>query len=219
MLRHNQQKGPHRPLFNGGRLLAAFLLVLLLGGGFLGLLAARPWSVMRPSLPAQAPVVAYVTDYGHHTRLALQIDEGRVLEYAFGDWRYFAMGERTLWRGTIAVLLPSQATLGRRVLPLVEDETTFAEMAGAERSIRLEVEREEADALLRDLEARYQAKLATAITPLNSDFTFVRDEASYHLLHNSNHQTAAWLRDLGCEIEGAPILSNFRFRDSAPERR
>lgn len=217
MFRHSQRKGPHRPLFTRGRLLVGFLVVPLSACGILGLLAALPWTVAAPSSPVQDPVVAYVTDYGRHTRLALQIDEGRVLEYAFGDWRYFAVGERTLWRGTIALVLPTQATLGRRVLPLVEDGDTFAEVAGAERSILLKIEKGKADDLLRELDARYQAKLAGAIAPADSDFTFVGHDASYHMLHNSNHETAAWLRILGYEIRGAPILSNFRFQIPQPE--
>jgi hypothetical protein len=37
-----------------------------------------------------------------------------------------------------------------------------------------------------------------------------RDPARYHVFRNSNHATAEWLRELGCDVRGFPLLSNFR---------
>jgi hypothetical protein len=45
-----------------------------------------------------------------------------------------------------------------------------------------------------------------------------RDPAPYHLFDNSNHATAKWLRRLGCEIRGFPLMANFLVEDKTSHR-
>ncbi len=185
-------------------------LALLLG--ILGVLTGCAWSVKPPPQP-QNPSTVYITDYGRHSRLALQVDETHMLEYSFGDWRYYVERERTLWRGVVALTLPTQAGFGRRALPFVDDVEEFNSLAGASRSARLEVEQANVENLLEKLEARYQENIATEVSSDEEGFTFVQDDLSYHLFRNSNHQTANWLRSLDCGVRGIPILSNFQLED------
>ena len=42
---------------------------------------------------------------------------------------------------------------------------------------------------------------------------FVRDDGHYWFAHNCNHLTAEWLRELGCQVEGCVLYSNFEMDD------
>ena len=44
-----------------------------------------------------------------------------------------------------------------------------------------------------------------------SQMWFAPDDEHYSLLHNCNHETASWLRALGCTIRGPAMFSNFKF--------
>lgn len=136
-----------------------------------------------------------------------------MVEYAFGDWRYYGLGERSLWRGAVALLTPTDSTLGRRILPLTEDAESFHTVAGSVRSTRLLVEKGRADELLVRLDARYRQAIETQVSNDWSDLAFVLDNRNYHLFRNSNHQVAQWLRELDCEVRGNPILSNFQVEE------
>lgn len=189
----------------------AVCLMLVVPLGLLAGVTMWPWTIAPPP-PPREPGVVYLADYGHHSRLALQVDRQRMVEYAFGDWRYFAAGENTLWRGTVALFVPTEATLGRRPLASVPDEAAFNDLTGAVRSLRIEVERARLEELLAVLEGRYGAQVSTEVAGEWTEMTFVKERGPYHLFQNSNHQTANWLRALGCEVGRFPIRSNFRLR-------
>lgn len=162
-------------------------------------------------------------DHLHHrlryaSRLAVQVGPTQMLEYAFGDWRYYVEGEKGVWRGAVALLTPTQAGFGRRSLSFVPDSDRFTELAGADRSAAMQIDQADVERLVSELEARYQKNITTEVQAEWSDFTFVRDDLPYHLFHNSNHQTAGSVRRLGAEVRGSPILSNFRLQMPRPDR-
>jgi hypothetical protein len=154
--------------------------------------------------------MVFISQYGMHSRVAVPIDQTRMVEYGYGDWRYYAEGEKGPWRGLVAIATPTDAALGKRSLSLTRNSDTFRLSAGADRSERLEVEQGRVNQLLGHLEGRYQANIDSEIQPANSLFSFVKDALPYHLSHNSNHQAADWLRRLGCEVRGNPVNANFR---------
>lgn len=170
---------------------------------------------MTPPSPSDHPGAVFVSDYGRHARLALQLDDQWLIEYAFGDWDYYAMEQRNPWRGAVALLVPTQSTLARRFLPLTTDEDRFNAMAGPRRTARLWVEREALAELVARLDQSYRQQLPTETHLPDLGLTFVQHDRRYHLLHNSNHRVAAWLRALGCEVEGSPLLSNFEVNRDA----
>src|SRR4051794_37158104 len=45
---------------------------------------------VRPPANVRDPVPIYVTDYGRHSTLLLPTDDGRLEEFAFGDWDWLA---------------------------------------------------------------------------------------------------------------------------------
>lgn len=184
-----------------------FLLLVILAG-----LTGCAWTITPPPTPHNIGVV-YVTDYGRHCRLALQVDQFVMVEYSFGDWRYYARDEKSLRRGIAALLFPGDAAFGRRSLPFFAEADLVASSAGAVRSARIEVEREKLDTLIAELDERWEQKSDTVVWSDISRLHFVQDDHRYHLFRNSNHKTATWLRRLGCEVRGTPILSNFRVEE------
>ncbi len=181
----------------------ALLLVLL------ALVPGCGWTVTPPPRPKE-PAVVFLADYGRHSRLAVQTSGTGLVEYGYGDWRFYALGEKGLWSGLRAVAKPTPSALARRTLPPTDDPAVFRQRAGADRAARFLVERERADDLLRELDRRYRKNIDTEFRRETSGFSFIRDDEPYHLLHNSNHQTAEWLRHLGCEVRGPTVHSNFR---------
>jgi len=198
-----------RPKGRLGRRLAQGGAVVLAALAVIAGLSGCAWKITPPPNPA-SPAVVYVTDYGRHSRLALQVNESEMVEYSVGDWRYYANDERSLWRGLVALAVPGDAGLGRRMLPFSAEEEGVIESAGAERAARIEVEADQLATLLQNLDRRWQENAETARFSPETKLHFVKDPDSYHLFHNSNHRTANWLQALGCEVRGSPIVSNFR---------
>ena len=106
----------------------------------------------------------------------------------------------------------------RRTLRPAADGTLGPRQTGGTRSARLTVERTEADRLRRELDARW-ARNRDDIRIRQADAVPVsRDPARYHLFENSNHATANWLRQLGCQVRGFPLMANFRVEERAGHR-
>jgi hypothetical protein len=190
-------------------------LVLLGALVFLCLFSGCAWRATPPPHPKH-PATVFLADYGHHSRIAVQLNESELIEYSFGDWRYYAQSERSWWRGFVALGFPGEAGLGRRTLPLFESEREFIAYTGSDRSHRLEVEQERTDQLLRELDERWEQNRDTAFFSEERGLHFVKDDERYHLFNNSNHKTAEWLERLGFEISGAPIISNYRVEEPRP---
>lgn len=49
------------------------------------------------------PITIYITDFGYHSRLILPTRQGRLLQYAYGDWDYFALNQQN-WNNAIAII-------------------------------------------------------------------------------------------------------------------
>jgi hypothetical protein len=186
--------------------------------GALGLLAIAVVSVLAgcattvtPPAGVRDPVKVYLADYGRHSSLILPRPDEVLVEFEFGEWRWFALDQTGFWDAWRALCWPSAGTLGRRELTA---ETAAALRAGAlgQELFELAVERERADALLRQLDLRWTRNAATAVYHARYDLHFVRDNQSYHLLHNCNPAVAGWLRELGCAVRGPALLSNWRVR-------
>lgn len=176
--------------------------------------AGCAWEVVPPSVSAGVePATVFVTDYGRHTRLGLPAGERVVVEWGFGDWDYYAL-EKTGPMASLRAISPfGSSTLARRDLLRVSDVRGFQSAAGGVRTVAFVVEREKADALLADLESRWRCGREVGAARRETEgLEFALDEERYHLLRNSNSKTAVWLRELGCEVSGMPILSNFRVR-------
>lgn len=173
------------------------------------LLSGCVWQV-RPgvAVPDAAPV--FLTRYAQHSRIALPKDAGGFVEFGFGDWYYYALGEKGLWSSLRAAFFSPYSALSRRELRWTLDAQDFLHWAGGEQTALLWVDPEQANRLLRELEYKWDSLTALRVYRETDGLHFAQWDRPYFLLRNSNHQTADWLRRLDVDVRGWTILSDFR---------
>lgn len=193
--------------------LAGLVQAALLAGG-----CATTTTIIPPPTPA-APVPVLVLDHGRHASLVLPHPRGSV-RYAYGDRDWYARVEVGVSEASSAVMGASPAVLGRRVLevPPATDRVLGALRVGVEDLHRVIVDKAEATALRRDLDALFMTD-ATRIDNTTYDLTFVAHPEPYSAGHNSNHKVAEWLERMGCRVEGTAFWSNWRVAEEGPSRR
>jgi hypothetical protein len=175
-----------------GRLFAAALAVAAAGCG----------ATIRPPENPADPVDVALIDYGRHASLALPAGEKAAVEYAYGEWEWFALNQDAWYRAFPALCWPTQGALGRRALP-------FPPRVPAEEILIFRVGRAQADALLARLNARYASRTETPVHNPLVGLSFVPDDADYCATTNCNTVLADWLRELGCEVSGSACLASF----------
>jgi hypothetical protein len=168
-------------------------------------------TTVAPPARVQDPVTVYLADYGRHSSLVLPRSEEVLVEFEFGEWKWFALNQTGFWAAWRALCWPSEGTLGKRELT----PSAAADLRSRAPDIKvyaLAVDRERAGALLEQLEQRWTRNAATAVFNPLYELHFVRDDRHYHLIHNCNPAVAGWLRELGCTVRGPALLSNWRVR-------
>jgi hypothetical protein len=166
-------------------------------------------TVIPPSDPPD-PVTVFLTDYGRHSSILLPAPDGALVEWAFGDFDFFAR-ERWRWWDMIRVTFYSpRSTLGCRYVWLPSDVDTLRQELRLPRVQTITVSGPRATALLAQLKSRFEARQDTLIYGPTTELWFVEDPDSYTICSNCNHKTATWLRELGCEVRGWPLTSRFR---------
>ena len=176
------------------------------------ILLGSPTLIIPPTVPA-APVTVYVVDYGYHSRLVLPDGKVKLMQYAYGDWRYFALDRQNLGNGIVALLYPTQGTIGRRQF------NNLAEFQGQlerDRNTLLGFEVAEAKVarLLKLLDRRFRQNLPMRVKNPRNHLTFVPDDRDYIMFHNSNHELVTWLKNLDCRVKGFVALPNFQVKHS-----
>ena len=200
----------HHRIFSPRLKIYVSLLLFLVVVGFI--LFSSPTFIIPPIAPA-APVTVYVIDYGYHSRLVLPDGKGKLMQYAYGDWRYFALNRQNLGNGIVALLYPTQGTIGRRQF------NSLAEFQGQlerDRNIILGFEADAAkvDQLLKLLDRRFRQNLPMRVKNPRNHLTFVPDDRDYIMFHNSNHELVTWLKNLDCRVRGFVALPNFQVKHS-----
>ena len=200
----------HNRIFSPRLIIYVFLLLFLVVVGFI--LLSSPTFIIPPTAPV-SPVTVYVTDYGYHSRLVLPDGEGKLMQYAYGDWRYFALNRQNLGNGIAALLYPTQGTIGRRQF------NNLAEFQGQVKSERhtllvFEVAEAKAARLLKLLNRRFRQNWPMRVENPRNHLTFVPDDRDYIMFHNSNHELVTWLKELDCRVKGFVALPNFQVKHS-----
>lgn len=172
-----------------------------------GWLSGCAWKI-HPPAEVQDPVPVYLTEYGRHTRVALPVDSRRFMEYGFGEWNFYGLEKNGALDGLRAIFGMGEGAFSRRELAASHEGRLDLQTSGGFRSERLEVERKDVRQLMQVLEARWSQNEEVRIREWDA-VPVSRDPVRYHLFYNSNHVAAKWLRDLGCEISGTPVFSNF----------
>jgi hypothetical protein len=162
--------------------------------------------VIPPVVHGRSATV-YLSDYGRHSSLLLPV-RGGYNEYAFGDWAFFARGDTRWWVGLRALLHSPQATLGRRFVAAPQG-TLSAHDIDARHLVAFRAPAERVEALEMTLDAQFKRGGSEPIYSDYSKLYHTRDPEAYWLLHNCNHVTARWLRQLGCRVQGSSFTSRF----------
>jgi hypothetical protein len=181
----------------------------------LPLLSGCTTTLIPPIAPSH-PTTILITDYGKHSSLLLPDPAGGMVEYAFGDWDYFALGHKGLFVGFIALIHSPQATLGRRWVLIDPNAADAFRLLGAQRTQRLIVDSDRVKSLLQRLNLEFARHLDTEIYSNVEQMHFVHCDEQYHVFHNCNNVTADWLKSLGVRVEGLALFSKFRVQPAAP---
>ncbi len=199
-----------RTMLAASLLLAGILACTLLAvSGCTGVITA-------PAEPAD-PVPVFLADHGRHAGLVLVDPEGGMVEFAYGEWAWFARGRTLLIRGFPVLFWPTQATLARRDMEGPATAESVRRQAHPLEVLRIEVARADAEALRARLEARFASAGTEPV--VNEDLPglrFVPTTPAYSIAHHCNTETVAWLRALGCRVSATPLVADFEIRDGSP---
>jgi len=179
--------------------------VLLLALMAIGGCATR---IVPPAKPIN-PVAVYVTDYGRHSSILLPMGDGHLMEYSYGDWEFYALNRYKWYIGASKLIYSDGSGLGRRIVPHPGEDAALQKLVGSKRLLRVDIEHSRVMELLDELDRRYNGRIETLIKNSYVKQDFVKDDAHYGLFHTCNGETAAWLRKLGCEVDGLAVMSNF----------
>jgi hypothetical protein len=183
---------------------SGILVALLLG-------LAVPTTVIAPERVSE-PVAIFLVDYGRTPALVLPVDESRMVAYAYGDWNYYALRKQGAGDSIAALLWPTQGALGRKEFaaqPTIQSVRRGIE-SGVEDIHMLRVDRRAVERLRGELDAAFHDRLDTAVSAYG--MTFVHHSQPYSYWSNSNRMTAAWMKELGCQIRGPAFASSWRVR-------
>jgi hypothetical protein len=162
-----------------------------------------------PPASVPRPQIVLVTDYGRHSSLLLPDDNGRLEEFMYGDWKWFALGDTHWYDGVQALFFSEGATMGKRSLDFGADANELSTRIGCVNVLRITVDSPEVRTLREQLNGRIEQHISTIVHNSKNGCDFVQDDEHYSLWNNCNHLTARWLTELGCQIEGDPMTSKF----------
>lgn len=164
------------------------------------------------------PVEVVLVTHGRSSSLILPRNGGAT-RWAYGDWNYYALGNKGSGDALSAVLWPTRAALGRQLIdaPSADPDVLVALLGiGIDRLFPIIVSGERVERLEARLQELFDANRTTLLYNPGPRLEFVEHPEAYSLVSNSNGRVAEWLRELGCEVTGAPLLSKWRIEPPEP---
>jgi hypothetical protein len=186
------------------------VLVLVLVIGIFSLPLVCTTTIILPTKPSNR-VTVYLLDHGHTPSLVLPLNDGRMSRYIYGDWNYYALGNRGLTDALLALFWPTRGALGRQQMAGPPGVESLRRQVGVEieRIYALEVERSDVERLNTRLDKILDAQDETVLVNVANDLEFGHHPQEYTYFHNSNHVAARWLRELGCRVRGPAFSSRW----------
>lgn len=211
---YQPRHGPRR-ILTGRRLLAATAVIALV------ITAIGLWGCTTTIIPpsadyvAENPVYVHIADYGRHSSIMLPLDgdDGRMVEYGFGEWRFFALNEEGVGGVARALFVSSDGTISRRYVSGPFTAEHLQGMLLFDHLYSIRVHRDDAINLREKLDRRYKEHIDSEIYNARSRLHFVKVDEQYTLSNNCNPVLARWLKQLRCEIHGPAIFSSWRVRE------
>ncbi len=167
---------------------------------------------LSPPAAIAEPRSVYLLDHGYHASLLLSREDGSLVRYSYGEWRYFAKEQQGLSGGLRALLWPTRGTLARRVLepPGLHTDIQAQVRTRIDASYPMTLEAECVEALMARLDGIYLQGYASRHDNPSFDLSFVPHPRRYTLWHNCNHAIAGWLDEMGVEVKGWALLSRWQ---------
>lgn len=158
------------------------------------------------------PTTVAVINYGRHSSLVLPRETGGSMEYAYGEWKWFAEEKTAPWRVFPALCWSTQGTIGRRPLSFLPSDERALQQEGAKSVICFRVSAAAANRLEHRLDDEFSKSPATLFNP-DEKMYFAKVSDSYWGGHNCNTVLARWLKELGCEAKGTALFSDFELSE------
>jgi hypothetical protein len=156
------------------------------------------------------PTVVYIADYGVHSGLLLPVGNGVFVEYAFGDWNYAALNHCGPQDGLGALLVSFQSALGRRFVNVeYGQEVPYPTHPAPQHLYPVYVSQSQVEQVVRELDDRYNRGNSAVVYNPDNLTSYVKDSEHYSVANNCNHLTARCLREMGCDVRGLVVTSNF----------
>lgn len=162
------------------------------------------------------PVRVVVVDYGVHSSLVLPGPDGMAVEYAYGQWDWFALNKVAWYRALPVLLVPGPAGLGRGRLSVPASADAVRVSRAVEAVHELTVERARVDALRRRLDAEFDATTRRTVNA-SLGLEFIPDPQPYSILYHCNTRVVDWLRALGCAVRGVGPDARFQIERAPAE--
>lgn len=169
-------------------------------------------TTIHPPRHLSDPVPIFVTNYGLHSSLLLPLEHGGYAEYAWGNYKWFALNQTTAPQAVEAMLFSKESTLARRELPISPTDSPehVAHLIGVPSAVRFEVSRARADAVRMTLEARFARNSRPVVYNELTFLNHIPDPEQYWLFHQCNHWVGRWLERMGCRLDGPRFWASYR---------
>jgi hypothetical protein len=133
------------------------------------------------------------------------------VEYAYGEWQWYARMEDQWWRVPAVMLWPTQGTLGRWEWPAPRAKARLLDEYSGLIVLELPAEACKVDALIAGLERDFRSRSRELLRNTTYRLDFVPYHRRYWLFNNSNHAVKEWLQELGYEVEGSGIVADWKY--------
>ncbi len=166
-------------------------------------------SILPPPNPIDG-VSVFLLDYGRHSSLLLP-DTGTqtLVEYAYGDWNWFAL-DKSEWYDLFPTLFwPTRGALGQRRLDVESNPEAIRLAVSCKKVLTITVGAQHVNDLSEKFHSQFEQHKETLHYQPLYDLRFVHSEMAFHLFHNCNQALAEWLRELGCEVQGPAMTADF----------
>lgn len=158
-------------------------------------------------------LTVYVLDLGRHSRIAFERSGGGVVEYAYGEWRWYALMEDAWWRVPATLFWPTRGTLGRREWPGPGAEAALRAAHRSATVLALPAERERVTAVAARLDREFAQEADRQVRNEVYGLRFIPWDRDYWLFHNSNHAVGEWLRACGFRVTGPGLFAEWQRAD------
>jgi hypothetical protein len=169
-------------------------------------------TTLDPPANPDNPRTVFLIDHGRHSSLVISTDDGELIRWAYGDWRYYADQDTSLSSGASALLWETPATLARGELHGPPELAVLLSQlrVGVEDTYGFEVSGADADLLLVELDDLFIRGASGHQYVAAYDMTFSPHPEPYTWRNNSATMIGRWMSQLGVEVTGWSLVASWK---------